>query len=219
MPVCKQCKKELTTPTAFEDGIYSILISWLNSVTCINWYRLYPDYERPKNENGSIDEQYGMIFISAYEPIQGSLSSELHSFDFDTGTEIERRHCIIFNETENLTIELNVYRESGEAVRALQPVDDNGGVSPANTLKQVNTFLASSEFTQALSTANIKMHRSANISVQVNKIQSIYEWSATAEFTARVCRQVAYPVADDLLIFCVETCDGTPVCITNECEE
>lgn len=219
--ICQHCKRSRLTQNAFEDGIYSILIAWLNSVTCINWYRYYPEYRRPDGEleDEIRDEQYGMLFIPRYRPVLATNSPEVERVEINQGGETEYGYCLNINETEEFDLDLYVYREGGEKVRTDQSGENQTGLSASDVLKQVNILIPAKEFNESLSTAGIKLNRTANIDVIVEKRESIWEWQAAASFTGQICRQVSFPVSGEKLIYCVETCDGKPVCIQKQCEE
>lgn len=219
MSICKYCNKNLVSENAFEDGIYRILIGWLNSITCIKWYRYYPEFRRPNEQDGTTDEQYGMVFIPRYRPMLGTNTSAIDHIEVNIDGEIQTRPCITIDETEEFDLDLYVYRESGEAVRTDQTESSNQGLSSADVLKQVNILIGVNEFNRALSTADIKLNRADNIDVIVEKRESIWEWQSAATFTGTICRQVSFPIASEELIYCVETCDGQPVCIKRKCEK
>ena len=209
---CQYCKKELVSESAYEDAIYSRIIQWLNKYTCITWIRYSPDFKRP----GDSDQQYGMVFIPEYRLRKGSSDYEINQIDDGNGG---FAYCMTVNETESFTLDLHVLREAGAKARESQP-DSSPTLnrSASDVLKQINAMLGVPEFTGDLATFGINLSRADSITVTTNQRENVWEWWAESSFEGTICKQTSYPIGPETLVYCVEDCNGKPLCLEQTCE-
>ncbi len=216
MTTCKFCSKEQVSRTAYEDGLYNIIVEWLCERTCLKWYRLPIDFRRPDQDD---DEQYGMIDITDHRPNRGSYRQNLVDREDEEGNVTT---CVQVEKNKGITIELSVFREAGEKINCDQEPEDKQWVrSAVDILEQVNDIVGFDEFTHTLTTSGITIKRTDSINPDVREISEIYERFAVARFTADVCYTTSYQLNGDEQTYCVELCDGTPLCVAEKtkCED
>lgn len=99
---CDPCSDELNQ---YESDIYTSLIHWFESVTCIPWVREFSEASEPNDgRNFSEDQQYGTIYIQSIDDGQVNMIE-----DVDIG-EIER--CKRIKMISDIEVSLNVHNYS-----------------------------------------------------------------------------------------------------------
>ena len=205
---CEYCHKELVSATAYEDALYAIIGQWLCEHTCMPWYRFHPDYAAP-------EEQYGMIFISNYSIRHTSQETRQIGTDLSTAN-----FCIAIDETEQFDLDLHVFKEAGEPIKCDQKsLTNNVQRSAVDLLKLVNNKLAVPDFTTPLQKVGINIECTDGINVKTNLRNKVWEYWAESNHRVTNCRKTSYPINGDELVYCVELCDGTPICKAKECRE
>lgn len=205
MSICQYCHKELVNANAYEDGLYSIIGAWLCEVTCIEWYRFHTNMKLP------VGKQIGMIFIKDYYSKYQSSSTRQVGADIDTAS-----FCLAVEETEMMTVDLHVIQEQGEPVRCDQTLASVWTRSASDVIKQINSLVISNDFNKSLKNNEIVISKTNKVDVSLNERNEVWEYWAEASFPVTSCRKTSYPLDGDELVYCVELCDGTPICRAKE---
>lgn len=207
MTTCQYCHKELVNSNAYEDGLYSIIGMWLKEATCIDWYKFNSSLRKP-------DEQFGMMFLHSYNQRNKSQKVVQVGEDLETAS-----FCLAITETEELVMDLFVVQEQGEPVRCDQGLERVWSRSASDVLKQVNSRVDIVEFNRLLSDNQIRIATSPLVDVRIVEREKNWEYWSEASFQLTSCRKTSYPISGEELVYCVELCDGTPICKAKEFPE
>jgi len=229
------------------DAVYDKIIRWLSvdpadgydygGISCINYYRKYPEWRRPDGDIKSLrdlypqieDEQYGLVDIIDIS-IDSSEAPELHAFDNDG----ETVYCQQIMQTVNARLLLEVFRESGETFRADQK---NNSVrlltgelymaAPEDELMNIEAMRRMKEYTTPYGIngpAPLLQIKAADTLLNNDRSdeikEQIYESYARLEFPIQYCRKVSRILNPNELIWCLTYCNKSVLCVEppNECE-
>jgi len=199
---CQYCHKELVSPTAYEDGLYSIFGKFLCEYTCFDWFIFHPNFKPP------IGKMYGMIYINNY--VLSERKQELRQVGDDSNT---AQFCLAFTEREEFDLDLHVFNEVGEPVQCLQSMEiSQNARSGSDVLKDLNTRFMVSDYNQPLKDMGITVNSTSGISKKINEKNKVWHYWCESNHEVRSCRKTSFPVNGENLVYCVETCDGTPLC-------
>jgi len=204
MRTCEFCHKELVNANAYEDGLYSIIGQWLCEATCIDWFKFNPNIQKP-------EVQYGMMMINNYTTRNKDTMVRQIGEDLETAN-----FCLAIEETEEFTLDLHVLQEQGDPVRCDQDMTKEWNRSASDVLKQISSRVDITEFNKLLEDNGIRISPTNLIQVSLEERKKVWENWAEASFEVVSCRKTSYPLDGDELVYCVELCDGTPICRAKE---
>lgn len=207
MSTCQYCHKELVNANAYEDGLYAILGSWLCDATCIKWYKFNSNLQKP-------GEQFGMMHLHSYNQQHPEVKTVQVGDDLETAS-----FCMAVEEREDFFMDLIIVGEEGEPVRCDQELEKVWTRSATDVLKQINSRSQIVEFNRSLSDNNITVFRSPLVDSRFVERNKVWENWAEATFRVTSCRKTSYPINGEELVYCVELCDGTPICRVKEYPE
>lgn len=199
----------------YVDDIMQTMINFLENATCIPWVRSNENIDRPDiTETGEKMGQYGLIEIlqsTRFKTDKPKLSSDLTVIENN-----ENLDCYEIESTRDILLQLNIYREQGEANRdqesddVVQPV--GAGIDHLERLIDIFQF---PRIKQALDTQGISLIEFSPIEWSKEIVKNIWENIGEMQITIRVCSRSSIADASIKCIF-LQVCDHEPKEI---CEE
>ena len=216
---CKHCHSALVSDIAYEDAIYKHLINWLCKYSCITWIRAYPDFSKPdKCPLG----QYGIVYISTYSGHKGATTHELKTIRVDENDVLQDKFCLVIDETETITIELDVHGDNGIPNCTQKELNDIDFPvrSASDTLRHIRRMIRYSPANDELSGNAISLKTDNGvISTESEQINNTWQSFVSMQVEANICVKTSVPIDGSMLIWCAESCGGEPLCIKDEtCE-
>lgn len=153
-----------------------------------------------------------MIFL--HSSTQTNKDQKVVEFSID-GSE-ESSNCLVVDQKEVLMMDLIVCKEDGEFVRCDQSTLRKQSTSSSDILKKVNVLCDIVEFTQLLVDNNIRIAEAEMIDTRVVERKKVPEYWSEATFKVTICRTTSYAIDGDQLTYCIQLCDGTPICQAKE---
>lgn len=92
---CDPCSDELNQ---YESDIYTSIINWLETVTCIPWTRALSEASEPNDGcNFSLDQQYGTVYIQSISDQEIKLTDDIAVGEIERCKRVEVRSIIDVN--------------------------------------------------------------------------------------------------------------------------